>query len=112
MWQGAVYAKYSLSKNESDGPDADDDHDPCTPSDHTVTVCVSGFTEDSLVDEFTGNVGVKTTNDDGRDEDKGESGFTHPWFLERADGWSGSVLAKVVVSDGGDNREEDELHDG
>jgi hypothetical protein len=48
----------SLSENEGDGPECDDDGNPSTPSHNAVTVGVSGIAQQSLKDELAGDVGI------------------------------------------------------
>jgi hypothetical protein len=101
-----------LSENESDGPEGDDDGNPSSPSDNTVTVCVSRATQDSLENELGCDVGVKSADDDGRDENESKGRFSLPWLKKRSDRGGGRVLSEVVVSDGSNDTEEDKLKNG
>jgi hypothetical protein len=101
----------SLSENESDGPECNDDGGPCSPSNDTVAVGMSRVAHQSLKDEFAGDVGVKSTNDDGGDQDKGKRRFSLPWFEQRSDRRCSGVLTKVLVPDSGDDREQDKFKD-
>jgi hypothetical protein len=69
-----------LSKDKGNSPETDIDEDPSTPADKAVAVGMPRIAQDSLVDEFTGNIGVEGANDDGGDHDKGKGRFSLPWL--------------------------------
>lgn len=62
---------------------------------------MSSLSEDTVEDEFGGDIGVDTADDDGGDQDENESALLSPRLRQRADTWGGRVLAHVVIANGG-----------
>lgn len=57
-----------LSEDPCNDPENDDDGEPSAPSDDGMRVGVSAATHDSAEDVLAGDVGIESTNDDGRHE--------------------------------------------
>ena len=66
------HARHNLGEDESDGPDANHDAGPSTPSDDCVAVCVSRLAHDAEVDELGTDIGIDDTDHQGRNDDKRE----------------------------------------
>jgi len=67
-----AHAWDDFRKNEAREPDGNHQTDPNTPSDDCVRVGVARFAQDTVEDEFGGDVSVDDADDDGRDDDEDE----------------------------------------
>lgn len=88
-----------LCENEADEPDYGHDCCPDAPAEDGVAVCVAGFTHHTEVNEFGTDVCVDGADNDGRDDDEGEGGFSVNDGAEGTEGRGGGVLTQVAETD-------------